>query len=179
MRIVFFTAMFLLTFSFAEQFERLALPKELQGNIIPNFFVLAGNNKDELYRDDLKINAKKAGAKRVVLSFFATYCVSCREGFTVLKKNASELEKQGVQVYLINVGEDIHVYGNKVSEMVKKHAGNFPFYFDPYGNSLDNFGFKEEIVLPLTLVLDSDLRALGILVGSAGKDFPQVLWEEF
>jgi thiol-disulfide isomerase/thioredoxin len=178
MRIVFLTTAFLLAFSFAEQ--AFALPKELQGDIIPNFFVLAGNNKEELYRDDLKINAEKAGAKRIVLSFFATYCVSCREGFTILKNNASELEKQGVQVYLINIGENIHTYGGKVSEMVKKYAGNsFPFYFDPYGNSLKNFGLKEEITLPLTLILDSDLRVLNVLIGKAGDDFPRVLWEEF
>jgi hypothetical protein len=31
--------------------------------------------------------------------------------------------------------------------------------------------------LPLTIILDSDLRALGILKGKMGSDFPQVLWE--
>jgi hypothetical protein len=35
----------------------------------------------------------------------------------------------------------------------------------------------EDPGLPLTLVLDSDLRAVGILKGKMGSDFPQVLWE--
>ena len=173
----------ILFFSFANgQTQRLDLPRELQSGIIPDFFVLASNNEDELYRDDLKRNAEKNKAKRIALSFFATYCVSCKEEFAVLNKNSDRLKKERVQVYLINAGEDIHSQGEKAAEMVKKYAGNaFPFYFDPYANSLKNFGLVEqsgEIKLPLTLILDSDLRALGILIGEMGSDFPQVLWGE-
>ena len=182
MRIALLITIFFAVLSFAEQSKRLALPKELQSDIIPNFFVLTNDNKGELYRDDLKKNAEKAKAKRIVLSFFATHCISCKEEFAFLKNNKSELEKQGVQVYLIDVGEDIHVYGDNVSEMVAKYAGNaFPFYFDPYGDTLKDFGLakSEDAPLPLTLILDSDLRALGVLVGKMGSDFPQILWGEF
>jgi len=182
MRIALLTAVFFAAFSFAEQSKRFPLPKELQGDVIPNFFVLSGDNRGELYRDDLKKNAEEANAKRIVLSFFATHCVSCREEFAILRKNKNELEKRGVQVYLIDVGEDIHTYGSKVSEFVEKYAGNaFPFYFDPYGNSLRNFGLAKsaDAPLPLTLILNSDLRALGVLIGKMGSDFPQVLWGEF
>ena len=183
MRIILLTVL-MSVFSFADgHSQRLELPRELQSSIIPNFFVLASNNEDELYRDDLKKNAEKAKAKRVVLSFFATYCVSCKEEFAVLKKNSDRLKREGVQVYLINVGEDIHSQGEKVAEMVKKYAGNaFPFYFDPYVNSLKKFGLvkqNEEAKLPLTLILDSDLRVLSILIGEMGSDFPQILWSEF
>ena len=180
-RIVFALALLPLL-SFAEPSKRLALPKELQGNTIPNFFVLSADNKGELYKDDIKEAAKKADAKRVVLSFFATWCVSCREEFAILKKNANELKKRGVQVYLINVGENIHTHGSKASEMAKKYAGDsFPCYFDPNAVLHASFGLTkqgEDLTLPLTLILDSDLRALGILVGKLGNDFPQVLWEE-
>ncbi|MDR1830660.1 MAG: TlpA family protein disulfide reductase [Candidatus Fibromonas sp.] len=180
-RLIFVLALLPLL-SFAGKSERLALPKELQGSIIPNFFVLAIDNNNELYRDDIKETAKKSGAKRVVLSFFATWCVSCREEFAILKKNADELEKRGVQVYLINVGESVHAYGAKAREMAEKYAGNtFPCYFDPNAVLHASFGLAgqgEDLTLPLTLVLDSNLRALNILVGKMGDDFPQVLWEE-
>jgi len=168
MRIMFLFIMLIQAFSFAE----------LKGSEIPDFFVLSSNGQDELFKDDLK----KSGAKRIVLSFFATYCVSCKEEFALLKKNANELKKQGVQVYLIDVGEDIHSKGKEAANMVKKYADNaFPFYFDPYANSLRNFGLvkgNENAELPLTIILDSDLRVLGILKGKMGKDFPQVLWSE-
>lgn len=177
---VILLAVMLHTFSFAEKSNRLALPNELKQGIIPNFFVLERNGIDELYRDDLKEAAEKNGAKRVILSFFATYCVPCREEFAILKKNKNELEKQSVQVYLINVGEGIRSHGDKVRDMVEKNAGSsFPYYFDPNVILFKTFGLAkqgEDPNLPLTLILDSNLQILGILVGKMGSDFPQVLW---
>jgi alkyl hydroperoxide reductase subunit AhpC len=169
-------------FSFAQKSARLPLPNELKQGIIPNFFVLEKNGIDELYRDDIKEAVKKAGAKRVVLSFFATYCVPCREEFTILSRNKGELEKQGVLVYLIDVGEDIRTHGEKAREMAERNAGGvFPYYFDPNVILFKSFGLVkhgEDPSLPLTLILDSNLQAMGILVGKMGTDFPQVLWGE-
>jgi len=169
----------LAVFSFAEKSTRLALTSELRQGIIPDFFVLEKNGIDELYRDDIKEAVKKTGAKRVVLSFFATYCVPCREEFAILKKSKGELEKRGILVYLIDVGEDIRSYGAKASEMA---SGAFPCYFDPNVILFRSFGLAkqgEEPGLPLTLILDSNLQALGILKGQMGSDFPQVLWGEW
>jgi len=168
MRIMFLLIMLIQAFSFAE----------LKGSEIPDFFVLSSNGQDDLYKEDLRTS----GAKRIVLSFFATHCVSCREEFAILKKNTDELKRQGVQIYLIDVGEDIHSKGKEVANMVKKYADNaFPFYFDPYANSLVNFGLvkkNENAALPITIILDSDLKVLAILRGKMGKDFPQILWSE-
>jgi len=155
------------------------LPNELQGTI-PNFFVLAKDNKraNALRPDNLKENAQKAGAKRIVLSFFATWCTNCPEEFALLKKNADELKKNGVQVYLINVGQSIHDKGDSVSIYVDKYAGNsFPFYFDPNKTLLKDFGFTQEIY-PLIIILDIELRVLSVLKGVGKEDFPQILWGE-
>jgi len=169
-------------FSFAEKSTRIALPDELKQGIIPHFFVLEKNGIGELYRDDIKEAVKKTGAKRVVLSFFATYCVSCLEEFAILKQKKAELEKQGVLVYLIDVGEAIRTYGEKVKEMVEKNAGeSYPYYFDPNAILPKIFGLVkqgETLNLPLTVILDSNLQALGVLKGKMGNDFPQVLWSE-
>ena len=180
---VILLAALLPVFSFAQKSTRLALPNELKQGIIPDFFVLEKNGIDELYRDDIKEAVKKTGAKRVVLSFFATYCVPCREEFAILKKNKGELEKRGILVYLIDVGEDIRSSGGKVSEMVEKNAGSaFPYYFDPNIILFKSFGLVkqgEDPGLPLTIILDSNLQAVGILKGQMGSDFPQVLWSEW
>jgi len=154
---------------------------QLQGTI-PNFQTLTIENEPGLTRDNLKEKAKKAGAKRIALSFFATWCVNCAEELALLKKNASELQKNGVQVYLIDVGENIHKDGNKVSDMVNKYAGNsFPLYFDPNGNLLRKSGFIQKdgkFSLPLIIVLDCDLQVLGVLSAVSKDDFPQILWGE-
>ena len=165
-------------FSFAQKSTRLALPSELKQGIIPDFFVLEKNGIDELYRDNIKEAVKKTGAKRVVLSFFATYCISCREEFAILKKSKGELEKRGILVYLIDVGEDIRSSGAKAIEMA---GGAFPCYFDPNVILFRSFGLAkqgEDPSLPMTLVLDSNLQAVGILKGKMGSDFPQILWGE-
>jgi len=178
MRIVIWLIVMLPMFSFAEKTARQALPNELKQGIIPDFFVLEKNGIDELYRDDIKEVVKKNGAKRVVLSFFATYCVPCREEFAILKKNKGELEKQGILIYLIDVGEDIRTSGSKASEMV---GGAFPCYFDPNTILFKSFGLAkrgEDPSLPMTLILDSNLQVVSILKGKMGSDFPQVLWSE-
>ncbi len=174
---------FALSFSAAGPSKRLSpLPEELQGSIVPNFFALGLDNETELTRSGLKSEAQKSGAKRVVLSFFATWCVNCREEFALLQRNAARLEEKGVKVYLINIGEKIIREGKKVGDFVKGNAGTaFPFYFDQNANLLKNFGIVErnasQFSLPVIVVMDSDLRVLSVFT-EAGNDFPQVLWSD-
>jgi len=184
MRIAIMLALTLLpVFSFGEgpsgPTKRKDLPKELQGTI-PNFKVFAIDNETELRPNDLKAAAQKAGTKRIVLSFFQSTCVLCMAEFVLLKNNANEIKKNGVQVYLIDVGEDIHELGEKVSKVVNEHAGKaFPFYFDPYVNLFEKFGLMPangKYILPSIVVMDSDLRVLAVLEEKAGNDFPQILW---
>jgi thiol-disulfide isomerase/thioredoxin len=179
---VILLAALLPTLSFAEKSTRIALPNELKQGIIPHFFVLEKNGVKELYRDDIKDAVKKIKAKRVVLSFFATNCSPCMEEFAILKNSKEELDKQGILVYLINVGEDIRSSGKKVREFTEKWAGGlFPYYFDPYISLFESFGLikkNEDPGLPMTFILDSNLQVMVILKGKMGDDFPQILWDE-
>jgi len=178
MRTIIILGILMSSLCFGQTQKLSPLPKQLQGTL-PSFKVLAIDNKTALRQDDLKANATKAKAKRIVLSLFATWCVNCPEEFALLKKNAAELQKNGVQVYLINVGQSIHEEGNKVNDMVNKYAGNsFPLYFDPNKALLKDFGFTQEI-FPLIVVLDADLRILSVLSAISKEDFPQILWNEF
>jgi peroxiredoxin len=183
MRIAILSIAFMFASCFGQSHKLSPLPRQLQG-AIPSFRVLAIDNETELSQSDLRANAKKAGAKRIALSFFATWCANCREELVHLRNNAGELQKNGVQAYLINVGESIHSDGGKVSDMVNEYAGNsFPLYFDPNGNLLRKSGFVQEnsgrFSLPLTIILDSDLHVLGVLSAVSKDDFPQILWGEF
>jgi len=115
MRTIIILCILMSSFCFGQTQKLNPLPKQLQGTI-PNFKVLT-INKDEASQDDLKASAKKAGAKRIVLSFFATWCKNCIEEFALLKNNVDELQKNGVQVYLIDVGESINDIGSKASDI--------------------------------------------------------------
>ena len=159
----------------------LPLPKELQGNIVPDFFVLAMDNETELNRDNLAKEVKKTGAKRIVFSFFASWCTeNCGPEFIKLKENSGILKEKGVSVYLIDVGEKIMQKGKEVSDFVSKYAGDaFPFYFNQNASLLKNFGIIErnatQFSLPVILVMDANLKVLDVFTG-VGNDFPQTLW---
>jgi len=179
MRIAILLTTLMFAFSFGQQTKRLSpLPEPLQGDIIPNFFALAIDNETELGRNSLQ----KSEAKRIVISFFATWCVNCREEFVILKNNAAELAKNGVQVHLIDAGEGIIEKGTTVEKFVKQFAGDtYPFWFDPNANMLKKFGLigknQTTFELPITVVMDNSLKVLAVFK-EIGKDYPQILWSE-
>jgi len=183
MRTIIVLAALMSTLCFG-QTQKLSIPKELYGTI-PSFAVYT-KNTNKLDQDDFKSFAKKAGARRIVFSFFQTTCVNCREEFALLRRNASELKSNGVLVYLIDVGEDPDKMGDKVRDFVKEYAGDsFPLYFDEDGNLLKKSGLagksndgKDLFVFPRSIVMDRDLRVLGVLSAISEEDFPQILWSE-
>jgi hypothetical protein len=146
----------------------------LQGDTIPHFFVTQKNGED-IYKEDFK-KMLKPETKCIVLSFFTTWCVMCKENFVLMKEKANELEKNGVQVYLINIGSDDF---DKIEKVVKESAGNaFPFY----RKKREDFLAKDlglDIFYPTKIILDTDLKVLAVLTGKLGDDFPKVLWEKF
>jgi len=181
---------FLICLSFSASFsfvdgklsERLQLPKELQGEL-PWFALVAKDGEDTynsvLNRDKLKAFVQQKNSKRVVFTFYATWCVPCREGIARMANNAAELEKSGVLVVLINVGEaDYAKSGKWVSGYMKDGwlAG-----FDKFNNMPEKFGLSKkgdsQMPLPKTLLLDQDLKPI-LLIGNEGDDFPQILLSE-
>ena len=157
-----------------------SLPAQLRGATVPDFFTLGLDNETEFNREHVLEAVKKSGAKRVVLSFFATWCEVCAHEFVLLKNNADNLKKNGVQIYLINVGESIITKGELAEKFVKKYAsGAFPNYYDPNANTLKRFGLIEnhqtKYPLPIIVVLDFNLKVLRVL-RDPGDDFPQILW---
>jgi len=162
--------------------ERLPLPKELQGEL-PWFAMVAkdddGNYNGILSKDKLRAIAKQRNSKRVVLAFYATWCIPCREGLTRISNNAAELEKNSVLVVLVNVGEEDF---GKVSKWVSGYVKDgWVLGFDKFNNIPANFGLSKnggEMPLPGILLLDQNLRSL-LLIGQEGDDFPKILFSEY
>lgn len=181
-RLIFFVCLFLgANFSFAQGLpsEILTLPKELQGDI--PWFAMVIKDGEESYngvlsKDKLKSIAKQKNSKRVVFVFYATWCISCKEGLARLGSKATELEKSGVMVILINVGEGDYAKVNRwMTGYVKE---GWLLGYDKFNNMPANFGLSKnggEMPLPGTLLLDQDLHPL-MLIGQEGSDFPQILF---
>lgn len=169
-------------FSFAGPSEKLPLPKPLQVAKLPWFALDArdseGTHNWVINNDKVKEIARQRNCKRVAFVFFATWCISCREGLSLLSEKSEELNKQGVLVVLINVGENDYVKTNKWIEEYAKEE--WLLGFDKFSNLPENFGLTKqgaEMPLPATLVLDSDLRPL-MLIRHEGDDYPQILWNK-
>jgi thiol-disulfide isomerase/thioredoxin len=175
--------------AFAKPTNMLDLPKELQSEEVPWFAFSSkdsyGTYKRTINRDDLKELAKQKKYQRVVFSFFATWCIPCRDGLKIISDNSEELKKNGIMVVLVNVAEkDLENYSRaKIEEWMRQNGylkDEWLLVFDKFSNSLSNFGLQKngntEAPLPRTLVADSNLRPL-TLIGEEGDDYLQILWK--
>jgi len=168
---------------FAKPTEKLPLPKELQAAELPWFAFDAKDGDGVINRDNLKELAKQKKYRKVVFSFFATWCVACREGLKKISDNSNELKKNGVLVVLVNVAEKyLENYSRKkIDEWARQNGylkDEWLLVFDKFSNSLEDFGLQknesEEAPLPRTLITDGNLRPL-MLIGEEGEDFLRIL----
>jgi thiol-disulfide isomerase/thioredoxin len=183
MRKILFLFAILANFSFAARpSEKLTLPPELNSGKELPWFALDAKDGENSYNavinnSKLKEQAKRRGSKRVVISFFATWCIPCHEGLKLMSEKAGELENKDILVLLVNIGESEYP---KVNNWLKKYAKEqWLIGFDKFSNLPESFGMPKvsgEIILPKTLILDANLQPL-MLIGQEGYDFPQILWE--
>ncbi|MDR3001658.1 MAG: TlpA family protein disulfide reductase [Fibromonadaceae bacterium] len=159
-----------------EKSERLELTPQLQKDM-PWFVARDRSDKEPLSKKHLEALVKPQ-TKRVALVFFATWCIPCREGIVLLRDNQADLDKNNVQVILVNAGEnDV----TKIEEWIKAYGNvSWSVILDKFKNVQKNTGLlageATEIVFPRTILLDNKLKPL-LLIGAEGKDWPAILWE--
>jgi thiol-disulfide isomerase/thioredoxin len=188
-RITYIFALLTALAAFAEPSEKLPLTDELKAEM-PWFAFNAkdgnGTYQKVINRDNLKELARQKKYRKVVFSFFATWCVPCREGLKKMSDNADELRKKNILVVLVNVAEqDLENYSyGKIDGWARQNKyfrEEWLLVFDKYSTSLEDFGFQkndsEEAPLPRTLIADSNLRPL-ILIGNEGDNYLQLLLKE-
>ena len=174
-------------FAFGKPSEKLPMPKELQAKELPGFGLDTkdggGTYNAVTNNEKLKELAKQRNSRRVVFSFFATWCVPCQEGLKLLSDNSEELKKREILVVLVNVAEkDLENYNHgKIEGWLKENKyikEGWLLAFDLFSNTLNDFGLSknnDNVPLPRTLVTDSNLHPL-MLIGYEGDDFLQILW---
>lgn len=183
-KIIFFVCLAILAnFSFAQKTQTLPLPKQLKADTLPAFYTMLIKTAEGKYidinKDDLKTIAEQRKSRKVVLSFYATYCVPCRTGLKKMSDSSAVLEKNNILVVLVNVNDQD---SDKISKWEKEYAKEgWLLGLDQACNLPKEFGLVKEdcaasITLPKTLLLDSNLRPKK-LIGTEGNDFLQILKE--
>jgi thiol-disulfide isomerase/thioredoxin len=109
---------------------------------------------------------KELRGKIVVLNFWATWCVPCREEMTVLVTLQKQYESQGVQV--IGASADEASTQENIPEFARKVKINFPIWVGATVSDMQRLQLGD--ALPATAIIDRDGQIVGRILGPVEKD---------
>lgn len=121
-------------------------------------------NADSVILNDL--NAEKTDissykGKAVLLFFWTTWCPYCRDEIKMLDGMAPQMQKDGIEVFAVNVGES----DSKVFSFVGKNMLTLRILLDRDGKAADNY---DVIGVPTFIILDKTGKAV-----SRANTFPR------
>jgi peroxiredoxin len=94
----------------------------------------------------------------VLLNFWATWCVPCREEMPALQTLAKELGPRGLAVVAVNFKEP----RREVESFVREHDLRFPMLLDAEGRTSERY---QVFALPTTVVVDRRGMLVGTVLG--------------
>jgi thiol-disulfide isomerase/thioredoxin len=99
----------------------------------------------------------------VVLNFWATWCLPCRQEMPLLSSIQKRHGPSGVQVIAASLDDsDAH---DDVGLFVRRHSLKFPVWLDASVDDMERFGLGDE--LPATVLIDRDGTVAGRILGPA------------
>ncbi len=103
--------------------------------------------------------ARRGKINGVVVSFFASWCVPCRQELPLINSLVDELKNKGIKVVLINVKEDFSTINALLAELkVDKPL----VLSDRYGKVSDKYQIR---FMPATFFIGSDGKIKHIIFG--------------
>ena len=127
---------------------------------------------DEIvFKDENQKNIDLANykGKLLILNFWATWCVPCREEMPSLDLLQSDLRLNNLKIFPINIGqEDLLKSVNFFKELSIK---NLDIYYDPAVTLAKKFSLRG---LPTTILIDKEGKEFARIIGSidfSNKEF--------
>lgn len=101
----------------------------------------------------------------VVLNFWATWCVPCKEEMPLFVEMQSKYGARGVQ--FIGVSTEDETTRSDVPGFVRKNRIEFPIWLN--GTSEIQFSFHLATMLPATVILDRNLQPVFRIIGQSNR----------
>lgn len=92
----------------------------------------------DIILNDLKgspVNLSSPKNKPTILFFWTTWCPYCRKEIKVLNQNYAQMEKEGITLFAVNIGES----SDKVQRFFKDYTLSFGALLDKDGEAADNY----------------------------------------
>jgi cytochrome c biogenesis protein CcmG/thiol:disulfide interchange protein DsbE len=126
------------------------------GDRAPDFTLERLDTEGELTLSSLR-------GRAVVLNFWASWCIPCREEAAFLEQVWQENRERG----LVVVGLDAKDFRRDARAFMRKYGLTFPAVYDGPGDTLPRYGVTG---FPETLVLDREGRVVEAFVGAVNSD---------
>ena len=129
-------------------------------------FSLRDMDGRDFYLSDVVGPKSKEKARGVVLSFFATWCVPCRNELPIINALVDEFNGKGIKVVIVNVKEDV----DAVREILDELKVHKPIILsDRDGKAAEKYQIR---ALPVTFFIGADGKVKQIIFGliSDGKE---------
>jgi len=106
--------------------------------------------------------------KVVIVNFWATWCPPCRAEMPSMQRAWEQLQKQGIVMLGINVGED----EDTIFQFTADYPVEFPLLLDQESTVIDQWPV---LGLPTTFVVDPEGRIAYRAIGGREWDDPELL----
>jgi thiol-disulfide isomerase/thioredoxin len=131
----------------------------LKVNDLAPIFSLRDVEQKDFYLGDLVGATKKEKSNGVILSFFASWCVPCRNELPLLNSLVNELKDKGIRIVIVGFKEDFDAIRSLLAELkVDKPV----VLCDQHGKVGEKYGVR---FLPTTFFIGSDGRIKDVIFG--------------
>lgn len=144
---------------FIVTFFSLIFSDELIGTQAPKFF---SRNLNSPHKEFVKLQDKVNGGNGVAISFFATWCIHCREELQFLQSTTDSL---GVSLLVVSVDDQWDSTG---IQLIDSLGITVPLLHDTYKIISKQFGYTGE--LPYTVYIDTKGVIRAITTGFSKKE---------
>jgi thiol-disulfide isomerase/thioredoxin len=122
-------------------------------------FSLRDIKEVDFHLNDLVGATKKENNKGIILSFFASWCIPCRNELPLINSLVDELKDKGIKTVLVGFKEDFDTIGSLLAELkVEKPV----VLCDRDGKVGEKYGVR---FLPTTFFIGSDGRVKDVVFG--------------